>query len=285
MKKQLNTKTNCRLCDGITTKEFDKKILDQYIVQYYRCESCNSLQTELPYWLEEAYKPENERFDTGQVIRSIHNASILNALLNHLQLQSSLIIDYGCGSGLTVRLLRDLGLNAYGYDAYSIPRLAAGFHINELSSADVINLCEVAEHFDEPLKYFDSIFTSNTKLVLMQTELFSNVNPEWNYLTPEHGQHIFFYSAKSIQFISNRYKIAATFLGEYVLFFSPTLIDKLFISGKAIIQPGLQSQLQNAVPHMMMALASNQYKYATFDSNNLLEWSRLQKSAAPKMTQ
>lgn len=150
------------------------------------------MQTESPYWLDEAYKPENERFDTGQVIRSIHNAAILNVLLEHLQLQKNLIIDCGCGSGLTVRLMQDVGLNAYGYDSYSIPRLAIGFHINTTSNAEVINLCEVAEHFDNPLKYFDETFSSNPKLLLMQTEIFDSQNSSWGYLTPEHGQHIFF---------------------------------------------------------------------------------------------
>jgi len=264
----------CRLCNGTLTKAFEKRILNAHDIQYFECDSCGSLQTESPYWLDEAYKPENERFDTGQVIRSIHNAAILNVLLEHLQLQKSLIIDYGCGSGLTVRLMRDVGLNAYGYDSYSIPRLAIGFHINTTSNAEVINLCEVAEHFDNPLKYFDEIFSSNPKLLLMQTEIFDSQNSSWGYLTPEHGQHIFFYSEKSIQFIATRYKMAATFLAGYIVFFLPILLSDLFTGNNTKLHPELQRKLQNAVPELMMNLAANQYKYASLDSENLLDISR-----------
>lgn len=270
----INQKDMCRLCNGKIAKIFRKKILNIHDIQYYLCDSCGSLQTESPYWLDEAYQPANERFDTGQAIRSIHNASILNALLDHLQLKKAFIVDYGCGSGLTVRLMRDLGLNAYGYDSYSIPRLAAGFHTDTTLNAEVINLCEVAEHFDKPIQYFDQIFSSNPKLLLMQTEIFDSPNSDWNYLTPEHGQHIFFYSEKSIQFIANRYKMAATFLAGYILFFHPSLLNALFISGSSKVHIALQQKLQNAVPDLMMNLVSNQYKFASLDSENLLKMSR-----------
>ena len=163
----MNQNNLCRLCKGTLEKSFKKQILNAYDIQYYSCNSCNSLQTELPYWLAEAYRPENECFDTGQVIRGIHNVAILNALVSHLKLQKNLIVDYGCGSGLAVRLMRDLGLNAFGYDSYSTPRLAVGFHVNTTKNAEVINLCEVAEHFDEPITYFDEIFSSQPKLLLM----------------------------------------------------------------------------------------------------------------------
>ncbi|WP_114639494.1 methyltransferase domain-containing protein [Polynucleobacter necessarius] len=125
---------------GPATFCFEKLVLKKYLVSYYRCESCDSLQTENPYWLAEAYDPLNERFDTGQLIRSINNAAFINALLKTLDLNKQAVLDYGCGSGLFVRLLRDIGVDAWGYDAYGAPRLSVGFQTDSLKDAKIINL-------------------------------------------------------------------------------------------------------------------------------------------------
>jgi hypothetical protein len=169
----------CRLCGATSTFAFKKKILSRYEVGYYRCNSCESLQTEDPYWLEEAYNPLNEQFDTGQLMRCINNAAFINVVLSALNLDRERILDYGCGSGLLVRLLRDIGLDAWGHDGYSLPRLAMGFHTLSLTGHKIINLSEVVEHFDQPRKYFDEIFGHHPEIVIIQTEIFSNHDPSW----------------------------------------------------------------------------------------------------------
>jgi hypothetical protein len=188
----------CRLCGGISKFSFVKKILSKYEVGYYLCEDCGSLQTEEPYWLEEAYDPINEKFDTGQLVRTFHNAVFLKAILTHLDLLGCHLIDYGCGSGLLTRFMRDIGVDAWGFDSYSAPRLSMGFHVDTLEGATVINLCEVAEHFDSPKKYFDEIFSHSPDILVMQTNLLEVVDEGWDYLAVDHGQHIFFYSLKGI---------------------------------------------------------------------------------------
>src|SRR5262249_58133696 len=45
----------CRLCGGASKKIFSQTILQRYVVGYYRCDSCWSLQTEEPYWLGGAH--------------------------------------------------------------------------------------------------------------------------------------------------------------------------------------------------------------------------------------
>ena len=60
------TNFNCRLCDNETEYFFKKKILKKFYVNYFICSNCNSLQTEKPYWLKEAYSSSNlcdELFD------------------------------------------------------------------------------------------------------------------------------------------------------------------------------------------------------------------------------
>jgi len=152
------SKINCRLCGNVAQFSFRKRILSKYDVTYFQCQTCEALQTEEPYWLEEAYQPINEKLDTGQFIRCLHNAAFLDALTSHLNLSTEPLIDYGCGSGLTARILRDVGINAYGYDIYSTPRLLMGFLTETLEDASIINLCEVAEHFPNPKSSFEHIF-------------------------------------------------------------------------------------------------------------------------------
>jgi len=48
----------CRLCGGEARLYGGRSVLGKYEVAYYECGQCGSLQTEEPYWLEEAYRVE-----------------------------------------------------------------------------------------------------------------------------------------------------------------------------------------------------------------------------------
>ena len=256
---------SCRLCGGSSLFVFEKEILSKYHIGYYLCSNCGGLQTEVPYWLEEAYHPLNEKFDTGQLFRSLNNAAVMNLFITQLELPRGPIIDYGSGSGLLTRLLRDLGLDVWGFDAYSMPRLAIGFHTSTLQGAKGINLCEVAEHFDDPSKYFDEIFAAGTEMLLMQTGIFESLDSDWGYLSVEHGQHIFFYSPKTIEYLAKRYSMVATFIHGFMLFFKPIYIEKLFLPNSSIMRPELQDALNNATPNLMSQILANGYKHAIND--------------------
>ena len=245
---------------------FEKKILSKYQISYYLCGKCGALQTEAPYWLDEAYDPLNERFDTGQLVRSLNNAAFLNALLPRLDLPKGRIIDYGCGSGLLTRLLRDVGMDVWGFDTYSKPRLAIGFHTTTLEGAKVINLCEVAEHFDDPARYFDEIFSSGIDILVMQTGIFESQDPNWGYLSVEHGQHIFFYTSNTIEFLAKRHNMAATFINEFVVFFKVAYLEKLFLQNSSKMKPEIQNSINAAMPNLMNQILINGYKHAINDN-------------------
>ena len=262
----MTDKIPCRLCGSPSKLSFNKKILSKYEIGYYLCENCGSLQTEEPYWLDEAYNPLNERFDTGQLVRIFYNAVFLKAILTHLNLLNCRLIDYGCGSGLLTRFMRDIGVDAWGFDSYSAPRLSIGFHTSTLEGATVINLCEVAEHFDSPIKYFDQIFSCNPDLLIMQTNLLETVNENWDYLAVDHGQHIFFYSPKSIEHLAKRYNMLATFLNGFIVFFRPIFFERLFIQNSPILNSEFQGTLNNSVPNFLSQMLNNGYKYAIQDN-------------------
>ena len=261
----------CRLCSKEAYFLFKKRILSKYDVEYFHCAVCGALQTEEPYWIEEAYVPINEKFDTGQFIRCLHNAAFLSALYSHLSYSNEALIDYGCGSGLTGRILRDIGINAYGYDTFAVPRLLMGFQVQDLNGASIINLCEVAEHFPDPKLSFDHIFSCNPNVVVVQTGLFDEPNKDWSYLAPEHGQHIFFYTEKTISYLAHTHKMGAIFIQGYIVFFKHELLDIFFTKGTSSLRADLQVKINQATPNLLGKILSSGYKYAIIDNQILAD--------------
>lgn len=262
-------KNYCRLCDHPVEFTFSKQLLKKFEVKYFYCKHCHCLQTENPYWLNDAYLPINERFDTGQFIRCLHNAAFIFSVLNQANLKNSLIVDYGCGSGLTGRILRDVGCNVWGYDAYAEPRLLAGFQVTDLEGAEVINLCEVVEHFSNPKLNFDEIFKHKPKLVIMQTGILESPNINWHYLAPEHGQHIFFLSENTLDYLAKKYNVAATIIGGHIIFFNESLINIIYENDLLTVRPDFLSKINSSAVNLINELLINGYTYPILD-NELL---------------
>ena len=95
---------------------FTARILGKYDVGYHWCQGCGLLQTEPPYWLEEAYRDPIATIDTDIVARNFWCARRIASLL-YFQLGSKgKYLDVGGGHGLLTRMLRDLGLDFYWSD-------------------------------------------------------------------------------------------------------------------------------------------------------------------------
>jgi len=260
----------CRLCGSETTYRFHKKLLNCHDVGYHQCNHCGATQTDAPHWLAEAYVDQNEQFDTGQVTRSLINAAVLNCLLKACDLgPQAKVVDYGCGSGLLVRTLRDTGVDIWGYDRYSKPRLALGFQAVSIQGFDVINLCEVVEHFDNPRQAFDEIFASQPKLVLIQTGISQQVQPDWEYLVPEHGQHIFFLSPKTLAWMCQTYDRACINVAGFQAFVTHDLATRLLDPATGKLRPEHHPWIQNLLPNLWSGLFSRPYFHASEDHKRL----------------
>lgn len=265
----MNKTILCRLCSNESQFVFNKILLGKLDVEYFYCASCGSLQTEEPYWLEEAYHPNNEQLDTGQFIRSLINAAFLGVIHTHLNLGNNQIIDYGCGSGLTARIARDIGINAFGYDAYSLPRLLMGFQKHELEKTSVINLCEVVEHFPNPKASFEHIFSCDPDVIVIQTELFEGQSKDWAYLAQEHGQHVFFYSIHSIGCIANLYKMNLVCINGFIVLFKDKLSDGFFAKGTTNLRGDLLEKFNHSIPTLLNNILNCGYRYAALDNEFL----------------
>ncbi len=117
----------CKIC-GMQSEFFDEaEVLRKYAIKYFRCPSCGFVQTETPYWLEEAYSSAISGLDTGILYRNLLNQRFTTAVLNLLVPEARRSLDYGGGHGIFVRLMRDSGFEFSWNDLYATNDYARGF--------------------------------------------------------------------------------------------------------------------------------------------------------------
>ena len=210
----------CRLCGGNTLFKFNKEILRKFNISYYECTTCLSMQTEEPYWLKESYSHDSEKFDTGKATRTLLNFINVSNIFDQLDLSRQFnYLDWGGGTGLLARLMRDIGYNYNSKDKYAKNEFTQAFELaTNNENIDVISLFEVAEHFANPKNDWQEIFDENPTLIILSTQLYNNNDSNWHYISPENGQHIFFYSLRSLTLLADKYSYSAYRLGDYLLF-------------------------------------------------------------------
>jgi hypothetical protein len=195
----------CRLCGGSAAPFTQQRVLDKYDVRYFRCATCDLLQTEAPYWLEEAYSHALAALDTGALVRNqvCARLTLTTALLGAVGDRACL--DFGGGHGVLVRMLRDFGLDFRWYDRFGENLFARGFTGNPDEPHALVTAFEVLEHFADVGVELDRLFRPGHGLVLAGTVLHDGPADDWFYYTPESGQHVAFYSRRTMQHIAARY--------------------------------------------------------------------------------
>jgi len=206
----------CRLCGGAANFAFDRVIIGKYRADFFLCGNCGSLQSEEPYWLDEAYSDTVLAIDPGAGQRVLDCLALSHFVMRLFGCRTSL--DYGGGAGLLCRLLRDIGHNSYWYDGYAAPGYATGFSGTPGQHYDLVTSFEVVEHFPNPKSDWDPLFAGDPKALLIMTSLYEGQDANWWYIAPEEGQHIFFYSRKAIEWIARRYNYHALICTGFILF-------------------------------------------------------------------
>jgi hypothetical protein len=197
----------CKICSANTEPFSKAEILNKYTIQYFKCPECGFIQTEEPFWLEEAYSEVINRSDIGLLARNLELSKTTRVILLFLFEKRKKYIDYGAGYGVFVRLMRDFGFDFYWKDKYSDNIFAKDFEAEANEKFELVTACEVFEHLIQPaeelagmLKYSDNI--------LFSTFLIPANNPkpgEWWYYAPDHGQHIALYSKKSLEVLAKKF--------------------------------------------------------------------------------
>lgn len=202
-----NSSNHCKICTHPVQELFRKKILLKYEAQYGLCPNCGFLQVENPFWLKEAYASAIASLDIGLVSRNISLSNRLAPKFRKYSKKDSRFLDFAGGYGLFTRLMRDKGFNYYWQDDYCENIFARSFEIenhNSPQTFDLVTAFEVFEHMQNPLVDIEKIFTFSPK-VIFSTALLPSKTPleDWWYLVPETGQHISFYSHKTLEYLAS----------------------------------------------------------------------------------
>jgi len=176
-------------------------------VNYYECSRCGYVQTEQPSWLDEAYANSINLSDTGILARNLSNVGIVLSSLMLINKRDGIVLDFAGGYGILVRLLRDIGVDAYWEDPYSENLLARGFEYPGNQSISLVTAFESFEHFLCPQHELERLISYSSN-ILFTTNLIPRPSPspnDWWYYGLEHGQHIGFYRIETLHFLAHRF--------------------------------------------------------------------------------
>jgi Methyltransferase domain len=220
----------CKVC-WASSDFFDQAlVLGKYSVQYFRCSVCDFLQTEDPYWLEEAYSSAIAKQDVGVLHRNLLNRELTTALLTLLYPDVRRSVDFGGGHGVFVRLMRDSGFDFVWHDRHASNDYARGFEFQDGEPCDFLTAFEVLEHLADPVGELSHMM-SLSQNVFVSTILVPHPTPklsDWWYYVPSSGQHISFYSLDSLQLLAKRFGRHLLSHGAYHLFTTEPKSSSLF---------------------------------------------------------
>lgn len=200
------TFSRCRICETNAKHLFFGRLLEVHEVEYFECPVCGYVQTEDPYWLEEAYRRSITSSDTGIMVRNQNNVRLVLATLYLLRGLDGTVVDYAGGYGILVRMLRDLGINAQWADRYSDNLLASGFEYRG-GKTQLVTAFEAFEHFVFPQEELSALLEISPN-VLISTEIIPTPTPQlddWWYYGQEHGQHIGFFRVETLRQLASRH--------------------------------------------------------------------------------
>lgn len=199
----------CKICDCELEYIFTEKILDKFCIKYFKCNHCEFLCTEEPYWLDEAYSSAITNSDTGILQRNLGFSKEVPILLKALNcdLSISKFLDFAGGGGIFVRLMRDLGIDFYWYDKYCENWVANGFEGDLSKKYSGITAFECFEHFINPKQEIEKLFQYSDNIIFSTIILPQKIpDKSWWYFAFREGQHVSFYSYKTLEYIAKENK-------------------------------------------------------------------------------
>jgi len=200
---------NCKICDSLSLSLFDKAIvLGKYEVSYFECKRCGFVQTEEPYWLEEAYSKVIGSSDIGLVSRNLVNLELTRTVIALFFSRQEKFVDYGGGYGLFVRMMRDKGFDFYLYEPNCENLFAKTFDIKLPTDTEfqMLTAFEVFEHFNNPLAEVEQMLNLSSN-IFFSTSLLPKPTPktsQWWYYSLEGGQHISLYTTPCLKYLAER---------------------------------------------------------------------------------
>jgi len=137
----------------------------------------------------------------------------------------------------------------------------------------LITMFEVAEHFTNPAEEWRRLVTCDPQWILGSTEIYTNQDSNWTYLSPESGQHVFFYSQEAMSMIARQTGRHYYHLGLYFL------ITRQPLEATAIAQINAwRQQLYPVCRNSFDTWIAAPYRNATRDNTEINAYSALRHS-------
>jgi len=253
----------CRICDSETVFTHTALHLGKFQARYHRCTYCDYWFVVNPYWLPEAYTRAIATLDTGILERNLRVSHTLEHLLPNIAPNGN-FVDWAGGLGILTRLMRDKGFNYFWQDEYAKNELSPGFEWNSHKKIQVVSAIEVMEHVEDPLVFVKNVMNqTKANTLIFSQELHKNfLDTSWWYFTPETGQHVSFYSKKTLDVLANKLELKLlTFDYIYIL-----TSKKIHISISTHLKYFISKLLNKA-----LRLISNRESFALKDKQFLIE--------------
>lgn len=214
----------CKVCQNATVLFATSTVLQKYAANYYHCKTCDFLQVENPFWLEEAYSSAITRADIGLPSRNIAFSKSLKAIIESFYDHRRKFVDYGGGTGLLTRLMRDLGYDCYCYDRHCENQFADFFRadLGGETKYELLSAVEVFEHLVDPLASLKEMLELSPN-ILFTTKILPRPVPQiddWWYYGPDHGQHVSFYGLETLRYLAGQFGLNFTSDGSGLHMFS-----------------------------------------------------------------
>lgn len=199
--------SSCTFCE-IEAPVFQRAtVLGRFEAAYRRCSGCGHVWVDDPHWLASAHADSDAiaALDTGVVERNIWLTDVCTAMFR-LSLHAEKVVDFGGGTGLFTRMMRDRGFDCRWSDPWCENLFARGFEAGDEDAFDVATSFEVIEHSPEPMSLLRDL-SRRAGAIFLSTELMPAHAPhpgEWWYYALETGQHVSFVTRRSLEVASER---------------------------------------------------------------------------------
>jgi len=202
---------NCVICQAPAEHFATATFLAKHEAALSRCTGCGFIQAREPYWLQEAYGEAIKRSDVGLVRRNCRLSTVTGAVITAFFNGEGRFLDYGGGYGLLARMMRDKGYDFHRWDKHCENLFVRDFEADDADrdSFALVTAFEVFEHLTAPLEDIGEMLRFSRN-ILFTTELVPDPPPSpdrWWYYGLEHGQHISFYTRKTLAMLAKRFSL------------------------------------------------------------------------------
>jgi hypothetical protein len=222
----------CNICEGEMLALFTQKVLEKYDVQYFRCNNCHLIQTEEPYWLPEAYQNTITKTDSGYLGRNILTARTTLILFYILFGKKYTYLDYAGGYGIFARLMNDYGMKFRWSDEYTENIFAEDLIYTD-QKIRAITCFECFEHFYTITEECEKMLSITNTIFFSTKTIPEQEVPDpatWGYYGFTHGQHLTFYTEKSLRLLAEKNKLHFYTDGKNFHMMTPKKISGLLFS-------------------------------------------------------